>query len=181
MVEIICIGGLVGSGKDSVADAVAETLKFRRIRLTFKDAAQRMGITLMKYQSYIEKDLTIDKEFDKMVIKEAKKADSVLSTWLAPWLVKDAALRVWLEASPNTRVERISKRDEMSKAKALKHVHDRDMHNRGRYMALYGIDVFDHSGFDLIINTEHYTVDQIADIVVAAYRSRKKSPVNWSL
>jgi CMP/dCMP kinase len=181
MVEIICISGLVGSGKDSIADAVAERLKYHRVRLTFKDAAQRMGVTLMEYHAYVEKDLTIDKEFDKMQLKEARKADSVLSTWLSGWLVKDAALRVWLEASPKSRAERISKRDEMSKAKALKHVHDRDMHNRGRYMALYGIDVFDHSGFDLIINTEHYTIDQIADIVVAAYKSRKKSPVTWSL
>lgn len=173
MVEIICISGLVGSGKDSVADAVAERLKFQRVRLTFKDAAKQKGISLMEYQSYVEKDLTIDKEFDKMVIKEARKADSVLSTWLGGWLVKDAAICVWLEASPKSRAERISKRDEMSKAKALKHVSERDMHNRGRYMALYGVDIYDHSHFDLILNTENFTVDQIADIVVAAYRSRK--------
>jgi cytidylate kinase len=181
MVEIICIGGLVGSGKDSISNSVAEKLKFQRVRLTFKDAAKQMGISLMEYQSYVEKDLTIDKEFDRMQIKEARKADSVLSTWLAPWLVKDAALRVWLEASPDARAERISKRDNTSKVKALKHVHARDMHNRGRYMALYGVDVLDHSNFDLIVNTEHYTIDQIAEIVVAAYKSRKKSPVTWSL
>jgi len=181
MVEIICISGLVGSGKDSVANAVAEKLKFQRVRLSFKDAAKQMGITLMEYHAYVEKNLTIDKEFDKMVLKEARKADSVLSTWLGPWMVKDAALRVWLEASPKARAERISTRDNMSKAKAQKHIHDRDMHNRGRYLALYAVDVFDHSSFDLVINTEHYTVDQIADIVVAAYKSRKKSPVNWSL
>jgi cytidylate kinase len=174
MVEIICISGLVGSGKDSIADVVAERLKFQRIRLTFKDAARRMGITLMEYQGYVEKDLTIDKEFDKMSVKEARKADSVLSTWLGPWMVKEAALRVWLETSPKMRAERISKRDEMSKAKALKHVNERDMHNRGRYMALYGVDIYDHSQFDVIINTENYSVDQIADIVVAAYKSRKR-------
>ncbi|VVB73193.1 Cytidylate kinase [uncultured archaeon] len=174
MVEIICISGLVGSGKDSVADVVAERLKYHRVRLTFKDAAQRMGITLMEYHAYVEKDLTIDKEFDKMQIKEARKTDSILSTWLSGWLVKDAAIRVWLEASSKARAERISKRDGMSKAKALKHVNERDMHNRGRYMALYGVDIYDHSNFDIIINTEKYSVDQIADIVVAAYRSRKR-------
>lgn len=174
MVEIICIGGLVGSGKDSVADSVAEKLKFQRVRLTPKDVAQRMGITIMEYQGYIEKNLAIDKEFDKMMVKEARKSDSVVSTWLGPWMIKEAALRVWLETSPKARAERISKRDEMSKAKALKHVNERDMHNRGRYMALYSVDIYNHSHFDLIINTENYSVDQIADIVVAAYRAKEK-------
>jgi len=174
MVEIICIGGLVGSGKDSVADAVAEKLKFQRVRLTPKDVAQRMGITIMEYQGYIEKNLAIDKEFDKMMVKEARKLDSVVSTWLGPWLIKGAALRVWLDASPRIRADRISVRDGMSKAKALKHVNERDMHNRGRYMALYGVDIYDHSHFDLVINTENYTPQQISDIVVAAYRAKEK-------
>jgi cytidylate kinase len=79
-----------------------------------------------------------------------------------------------LETSPKARAERISKRDEMSKAKALKHVNERDMHNRGRYMALYGVDIYDHSNFDVIINTEKYSVGRIADIVVAAYRAKEK-------
>ena len=109
-----------------------------------------------------------------MMIKEARKSDSVVSTWLGPWLIKEAALRVWLDASPRVRADRISVRDGMSKAKALKHVNERDMHNRGRYMALYWVDIYNHSHFDIIINAENYSVDQIADIVVAAYKSRKR-------
>jgi len=40
---------------------------------------------------------------------------------------------------------------------------------------LYGIDLLDHSIFDLIINTEHYTPEQIADIVVAAYKAKTET------
>ena len=62
----------------------------------------------------------------------------------------------------------------MSKGKALKHVTERDMHNRGRYMALYGVDLFVHSNFDLQVNSEKFNPEQIAEIIVAAYGSRKK-------
>ncbi len=174
MVEIICISGLVGSGKDTVSDLVAKKLGFSRVKLSFKDAAKQKGISLMEYQAYVEKDLTIDKEFDHIIIKEARKQDSVISTWLGPWLIPDAALKVWLEASPKVRAERISVRDDMSKSKALKHVIERDMHNRGRYMALYAVDIFVHSNFDIQINTEHFSPEQLADIIVAAYNSRKR-------
>jgi len=174
MVEIICISGLVGSGKDTVSDLVAKKLGFSRIKLSFKDAAKQKGISLMEYHAYVEKDLTIDKEFDHMVIKEARKQNSVISTWLGPWVIPDAALKVWLDASPKIRAERISVRDNMSKGKALKHVTERDMHNRGRYMALYGVDLFVHSNFDLQVNSEKFNPEQIAEIIVAAYGSRKK-------
>ena len=174
MVEIICISGLVGSGKDTVSDLVAKKLGFSRVKLSFKDAAKQKGISLMEYHAYVEKDLTIDKEFDRMVIKEARKQNSVISTWLGPWLIPDAALKVWLDASPKTRADRISARDSMSKSKALKHVTERDMHNRGRYMALYGVDLFVHSNFHLQINTEKYSPEQLADIIVAAYKSKKR-------
>ncbi len=174
MVEIICISGLVGSGKDTVADLVAKKLGFNRVKLSFKDAAKQMGISLMEYHAYVEKDLTIDREFDKMVAKEARKADSVISTWLGAWLIPEARLRVWLSASQKTRAERIASRDGMGIRQAMKHVQERDNHNRGRYLALYGIDIFVHSNFDLEINTEKFTPEQIAEIVVAAYRSKKK-------
>lgn len=174
MVEIICISGLVGSGKDTVADLVAKKLGFSRVKLSFKDAAKQMGISLMEYHAYVEKDLTIDKEFDKMVIKEARKQNSVISTWLGAWLIPEAVLRVWLEASDKARAERISKRDNMGPKQALKHVHERDNHNRGRYLALYSIDIMDHSNFDMEINTEKFSPEQIADIIVAAYNARKK-------
>ena len=174
MVEIICISGLVGSGKDTVSDIVANKLGFNRVKLSFKDVAKQMGISLMEYHAYVEKDLTIDKQFDKMVIKEARKQNSVISTWLGPWLINDAVLKIWLNASEETRAERISNRDQMGKIKALKHVKERDRHNRGRYLALYAIDILYHSGFDLEINTEHFNPEQIAEIIVAAYNSKKK-------
>jgi len=173
MTKIICISGLVGSGKDTVADLVAKKLGFNRVKLTFKDAAKQKGLSLMEYHAYVEKDLTIDREFDKMVGKEARKSDSVLSTWLGAWLIPEAVLRVWLDASQKTRAERISKRDNMGIRQAIKHVQDRDNHNRGRYLALYSIDIFVHSNFDLQINTEKFTPEQVADIVVAAYKAKE--------
>jgi cytidylate kinase len=174
MVDVICISGLVGAGKDTVADKVAKELKFQRVKLSFKDIAKQLNIPLMKYHEYAEKDMTIDIEFDKQIVKEARKTDSVVSTWLGPWQINDAKLRVWLEVSPEVRAERIAKRDEMTLKEALNHVKKRDFHNRGRYMAIYGIDIFDHSVFDLIINGGNYSADQVADIIICAYNSKLK-------
>ncbi len=174
MSDIICISGLVGAGKDTVADKVSEELDFQRVKLSFKDVAKQLNIPLLEYHKYAEKDMTIDIEFDKQIVKEARKTNSVVSTWLAPWQINDAKLRVWLEAGPEVRATRIAKRDNLSLKEALNHVKKRDFHNRGRYMAIYGVDIFDHSIFDLVISTENYTPDQIANIIICAYENRLK-------
>jgi len=170
---IIAISGLVGSGKDSVAKMVAEKLAIRHLDFTFKDAARKLGIPLMEYHEYAKKNVSIDKEFDDMVIAETKKEDCVTSTWLGPWLVKDADLRIWLDASPDARARRISGRDGMTLAEAMDHVRKRDAHNRARYKRLYNVDIFeDRSVFDLIINTETFMPENSASIIEAAIKGK---------
>ena len=166
---IIAISGLVGSGKDSVAKLLAEKLKIKHLNFTFKDAARKLGIPLMEYQDYAKKNISIDKEFDEMVIAEARKQDCVTSTWLGPWLIKDADIKVWLDASPETRAERISKRDNLTLAEAVDHVKKRDAHNRMRYKHIYNVDIITDRGvFDLIIKSESFSPEAIADILKCA-------------
>jgi cytidylate kinase len=170
---IIAISGLVGSGKDSVAKMVAEKLGIKHLNFTFKDAARAKDIPLMEYQEYAKKNVSIDKEFDEMVIAETKKEDCVTSTWLGPWLIKDADLRIWLDASPDARARRISGRDGMTLAEAMDHVRKRDAHNRARYKRLYNVDIFeDRSVFDLIINTETFMPEDSASIIETAVKEK---------
>jgi cytidylate kinase len=46
----------------------------------------------------------------------------------------------------------------------------RDEQNRKRYLQLYGIDINDRSDFDIIINTERLTAEQVSSLIVAAAR-----------
>jgi CMP/dCMP kinase len=46
----------------------------------------------------------------------------------------------------------------------------RDEQNRKRYLQLYGIDSNDRSDFDIIINTEKLTAEQVSSLIVAAAR-----------
>ena len=46
----------------------------------------------------------------------------------------------------------------------------RDEANRKRYLEVYGIDINDRSDFDIIINTEKLTAEQVSSLIVAAAR-----------
>jgi cytidylate kinase len=165
---IICVSGLSGCGKNTVGAKVAEMLKLGTVQMSFKDEAKARGITLMELQEIAAKDKKFDLELDAKIAKEAEKGDCVVMTWLGPWVVKNADLRVWLEAPESERARRIVGRDKMTHDDALKHVHERDAMNRTRYKKYYGIDIFDRSIFDLSISTGRFAPDESAEIIAEA-------------
>lgn len=170
---IICISGLAGSGKNTVGEIVAKKLSLDEVKLSFKDEAKRENVDLMKVQREAENDESYDKELDREIVKRAKKGNCVVMTWLGPWTVKNADLRVWLNVSEKERAKRVAKRDRMGIKKALQHIRKRDEGNRRRYRRYYGIDIMDHSIFDLEINSDVFNPQQIAGIVIKAAEAKR--------
>src|SRR3989338_1997406 len=109
---IICISGLTGSGKDTVAGLVAKKLGLPHVNPTFKTYAKEKGLSLLEFQKE-NSDGKFDREFDAKLLAEVAKTggNCVVSTWLGPWIIKQADIRVRLHAPVRTRATRIAKRD----------------------------------------------------------------------
>lgn len=173
---IICISGLSGSGKNSVGRLVAEKLGMRVVDPTFKTLAAKEKISLLDFHRKAEREHSIDKDFDARLIAEAKRGNCVVTTWLGPWMVKNADVRVWLYAPRESRAMRVASRDSMTFEEALKHISERDESNHARYKEIYGINIFDHSGFELVLNTNRFMPAESADIICAAVRAVASEP-----
>ena len=168
----ICISGLSGSGKNSVGSLVAGKLGFRLVDPTFKTIAARQKMGLLEFHRKAELDHSIDKKFDDELIRQARAGNCVVTTWLGPWMIKDADIRVWLYAPSSARAARVAKRDGMSAEEAERHIADRDESNRLRYLDIYKIDIYDHSLFELVINSEKFAPGESAEIIAAAARAK---------
>jgi cytidylate kinase len=167
---IIAISGLTGSGKNTLGELLAEKLGYRLVCPTFKDLAKREGVPLMEFQKMAERDPDIDRKFDEL-LKEQAKGDCVVTTWLGPWMV-DADLRIKLVAPAETRAKRIADRDGMALEDAVKHVEERDERNRKRYMKLYGIDIFDESIYDALLDSGEHRPEELLKMVLEIIERR---------
>jgi len=165
---IICIAGLSGSGKNSVGNLVAEKLGLRVVNPTFKTLAKSAKMDLLDFHRKAEKEHKIDTDFDARLIADASKGGCVVTTWLGPWMIKNADIRVWLYAPSSARAKRVAGRDGMPLADAARHIEERDESNRARYLEIYKIDIYDHSGFDLVINSERFMPGQSSAIIAQA-------------
>ena len=168
----ICISGLSGSGKNSVGSLVAQKLGFRLVNPTFKTIAARQKMGLLEFHRKAEADHSIDKKFDEELVRQARAGNCVVTTWLGPWMIKDADIRVWLYAPASARASRVAKRDGMGREEAENHVAERDESNRLRYLEIYKIDIYDHSGFELVVNSEKFMPGESAEIIAAAARAK---------
>lgn len=169
---IITISGLTGSGKSTIGGRIAKKLHIKHVSMTHKKFVPA-GTDLLKFTKNAKP--SFERSFDQEIIKEARSADSVVTTWLGPWLIKNATVKVWLHASLDTRIKRKIK--ELGN-KPLKHVReyvmDKDNTNRRKYKKIYNIDLDNRRIFDVDINTDKLSIDQSADLIIALAKIKQK-------
>lgn len=165
---VVAISGSPGSGKSSVAKALAESLGLRYVSIgrIFRKVAEELGVDFVELHKIAERDPAIDIMVDSIALEEAKRGDVVIEGHLAAWIVKGMAqVRVYLKADPRVRAERIAKRDGRRLEEAFREVVEREEMNRRRYLDIYGIDVRDLSIFDLVVDTTWLREGEVVEYV----------------
>ena len=167
---VITVSGLAGSGTTTLCRNLARYYGFKHIYagLIFRQMAKEMGMSLEEFQKYVELHPEIDREVDRRQIEAAKECNVVIEGRLAGWMVKNADLRIWLDAPIMERAKRVARREGIPVEEAFVKIAEREKQNRKRYLNIYGIDIEDKSIYDLIINTAHWGPDGVFAIVKAA-------------
>ena len=174
----ICIGGFTSSGKTTLGEALSKELGIRHINPSYKNMVkndEKKVIGLLD-DLMSKKDRKVAEDFDAEVAKMSNEGDCVVSTWIGSWIVKDATARVWLNASQETRATRRAKAKGMDTKEALEFIKAYDRKSADYFKGVYGIDVTDHSIFDMELNTEKLSINDMVGIVslLAAQRDTKR-------
>jgi len=166
----ICISGLTGSGKTTIAEILSKKLKYPLISSSYKDLTKN----IVEFTQKNVNNEKLAKEFDRRIIQLAKKQKNcIITTWLGPWFIKDS-LKVWLHASKEERIRRVAEREKLSLKKAKEYVEKKDSATIEHFKKIYGINILEHEDFDLIINTERFSKNKIAEIIEVAAKAKLK-------
>ena len=77
-------------------------------------------------------------------------------------------LRVFVTASPGTREQRFAATDGIEQAKAARAIKDSDAGRSDYLKRFYSVDSESPTDYDLVVNTDHLSAEQAAEIVVRA-------------
>jgi cytidylate kinase len=171
---VICICGMAGSGKSTVAKKLAEkyglkycsggdALKALAIEKGYKTVEKGWwespeGLSFLENR---EKDLELDRAVDQKLLAVAEQGNVILDSWTMPWLLK-RGFKIWLEASPRKRAERVAKRDGISIEKALEALREKESKTKAIYKKLYGFSLGeDFTPFHLILDTDNLEAEEV--------------------
>jgi cytidylate kinase len=160
---IICISGSTGSGKTAISNKLSEVLKIRHVHNSYKKSISGDYNNVISFTRNATSSFA--KNFDKNIVKEAMKQDCVVSTWLGPWMIKKADLRVLLYADAEVRAMRKAKELKIPKSKAIEYLRERDLASKEHFKKVYGININDTSIFDICINTGKMDIEKIVSVI----------------
>jgi cytidylate kinase len=104
------------------------------------------------------------------VVQTAGRGNVVIVAHAASFAVDPGpgTLRVLVTASQGTRAKRIAAAEGLDDARAEKTIKDSDAGRRDYLQRFYGVDRESPTNYDLVVNTDHLTFEQGAEIVLRA-------------
>jgi len=176
--RVICISGLAGTGKSTLAKKLAEKygLKYYSGGDALKELAKEEGYDTSSHGwwespvglNFLQtrlKDPKFDKAVDDKLLEYAKQGNVLLDSWTMPWLLK-GGFKIWLDASFERRAARVAERDNLTYEEAVKVLEEKEGRTRAIYKALYGFELGeDLSPFDFILDTDNLNATEVFEVL----------------
>lgn len=163
----ITVSGLSKSGKSTIAKAIAKkfNLKYVFAGKILRSAAKSRGIPIDVFSKIRENE--IDYEMDRLNLKYAIQGKSVVDSRLSGWVAGDwADVKIFVKCSLYDRANRLAKDEKTSMKRAAELIRKRDEADTKKYRQLYGINQFDTSIYDIIIDNSKFTLKDAKTIPV---------------
>ncbi|MDP2631155.1 MAG: cytidylate kinase family protein [Candidatus Uhrbacteria bacterium] len=172
----ITVSGDIGAGKSTFSKRLAQELGIPRIYAggLMREEATKLNVTLDELSNAWEKNDTGDKELDALVKARSEMlARGVFEGRLAWHFVKNPDVRVFISVDPEIAAKRIWNdssnplRDKYKSIDALKKANlERKKSETARYKNYYGLDAYDASNFDVIIDSGNLSIEQVFEEAV---------------
>ena len=181
--HIITISGKPGSGKSSTADRAAELLGYTRHSSgdMVRRVLAREGMSLEEYNDRAGDDHDLDDKVDEELRSLRNHKDVVVDSRLGFYWIPES-FKVYLDLDLEIATARIFKDAVSNKRRSAagegtsslpdvaRQVRERMEAEQSRFRSLYGIDPYNTTHFDLVIDTSRHDPQTVAITVFDIYR-----------
>lgn len=165
----ITISGKPGSGKSTVAKALAKKLGLEHHSAgdLFRQIAQKRGLSPLELNERIRWDPSIDQEIDSATLALEKSKKNLILDARLGFFFLPGSFKVFLDISPLVAGQRVfnqmrkSEQENSSQSQTTANLKTRLRNEIHDYKARYGVDYTDPHHFDLVIDTSNQSVESI--------------------
>lgn len=181
--HIITVSGKPGSGKSSTSDKIAELLGYTRYSAgdTAREFMHEHGMTLAEFNARAEDDHSLDEAIDEALRELRDKDDIVIDSRLGFYWIPES-FKVYLDLNLDVATARIYKDIDAnegrlksgevanSMSEVAAHVKKRLENETSRYRSMYGVNPYDTSHYDLVVDTSRHSPQTVALVVFDTYK-----------
>jgi predicted cytidylate kinase len=174
-VKRITLSGTAGCGKSSVGKPLAQKLGFEFISVgnfSREYADSQYGIDIIEFQEYLKTHPEIDHEIDKKFGEECSSKENIVVDYRLGFHFIKNAFHVFLKVSDEVALERLLKAKRLEEFKTedqtviFSKTQERNKNMRNRFIETYGVDFTKEDNFDLVIDTDNLTIDQVVEYIL---------------
>lgn len=183
MKEIISITGDIGSGKGALSKLLVKALQYDFLSTgnILRGIAKEMGISILELNQLAKTSPEIDKQADGRLMDIEKTGEKIIVDSRLGWHFIPSSFKVYLSVSVETAAQRILADDQRQAevARDLKEVcakiQDRRKLELERFKELYSADCLEYSNYDLVIQTDDLSPEEVCELVLNAYSEWKNN------
>ena len=178
--NIITITGESGSGISTVTEELAKVLEYRKFSAggLFRKLALQHDMSVEKLNEYTVSHQVIDREIDTLIRRLGQGNEVVLDARLGFHWIHDS-FKVYLTVDRDIAARRIYEdilegrrhgEEALTILDAAASIQEQSESTQARYFRDYGIDIGNTNSFDLIINTDRKSPDDVVALIRKHYR-----------
>ena len=169
----ISLAGDLGSGKTTVGEILTEKFGLKKISigLILREFAEQKSMSVAEFNKFMETHPEYDKKVDdELKTYEDKQGNFLFDSRMA-WHFVPSSFAVYMKVDIAVAAERImnaNRQDEKYKDldTAINELKLRRASEVVRYNSLYGVSIEDMNNYDLVVDTNGKTPQQVADEII---------------
>lgn len=188
--HIITLSGKPGSGKSSTADKLAELLNYTRHSSgdMVRQVLSQNKMTLEEYNNRAETNHNLDDKIDEKLRDLRDRKDIVVDSRLGFYWIPES-FKVYLDLdlevatarifkdSVNNSLRKATETHSSSLSEVSRQVRERMQNEQHRFKQMYGVDPYEKTHFDFIVDTSRNDPQTVAIAIFDAYKDWLDSEV----
>lgn len=177
--EIISLAGDLASGKGAVSKILVNELQYGIYRNGeyFRKLAKENNMSVTEFNEYVDKHPEIDKQIEKSAAEYAKDHTRFIIDARLGWYAVPESFKVYLRVDIDEAARRAFNDENRKETESFETIEEQkqDLIKRytlenERYYKLYNVRKEDLSNYDFVIDTTHYTPEEVANKIIEEYK-----------
>jgi len=173
----ITLSGFAGTGKSTVGKILQNRLNYEFVSVgnfSREFAQRKFGLTINEFQEKCKKGPELDDLIDEKFKQFCNETENIVADYRLGFYFVRNAFNVLLKVSDTVAVERIQNADRKKENTDIASIQKRNQEMRQRFIDKYGVDFTNENNYDLVIDTDKLTPEEIAEKITSRMQHIEK-------